>query len=168
LVENSFGTIMEFAVALAGFSAVAIALSHDPGSMAPLDRFRALNLLTNSLGAGFGASFVLIGAAFGARDALLWQFTSAGVSLVAITCAVVPLVLRARLSLADKGRLSRVLWVLAIGGNPLLFAIQLANILGLFGSPNPGPIMASLVWLLFFSALLFVRMLVNRPVSTAA
>ena len=60
------------------------------------------------------------------------------------------------------------MWVLAIGGNPLLAAIQLANIVGVFGAPNPGPIMASLIWLLFFSALLFVRMLVNRPIPPAA
>ena len=163
MVEESFGTVMEFAIALAGFSAVAIALSHDPGSMAPLDRFRALNLLSTSLGAGFGASFVLIGAAFGASGPVLWQVTSAGVLVVAIVCTAVPLVLRRRLSRADRGRLSRVLWVLAIGGNPVLAAVQLANIAGLFGTASPGPIMASLIWLLFFSALLFVRMLVNRP-----
>lgn len=64
-MEDSFGTVMEFSVALAGFSAVAIALSHDPGSLAPLDRFRALNLLSASLGSAFGASFVLVGTAFG-------------------------------------------------------------------------------------------------------
>jgi hypothetical protein len=163
VVEDSFGTVMEFSVALAGFSAVAIALSQDRGAMAPLDRFRALNLLSNTLGAGFGASFVLIGVAFGASGPALWRATSAGVLVVAIVCTAVPLVLSRSLSPADRGRLSSVLWVLAIGGNLILGAVQLSNLAGLFGTPNAGPIMASLIWLLFFSALLFVRMLVNRP-----
>jgi hypothetical protein len=61
-----------------------------------------------------------------------------------------------------------VLWALCIGGNSVLVAVQLSNIAGLFGTPSPGPIMASLIWLLFFSAVLFVRMLVNRPGPPAA
>jgi hypothetical protein len=167
-VEDSFGTVMEFSVALAGFSAVAIALSHEPGSLAPLDRFRALNLLSTSLGPAFGASFVLIGASFGMSDAPLWRFASSGVLIVAVLNLFVPILLRRRLSSVDRGRLSRILWALAVGGNPLLVVVQLANIFGLFGPPSAGPIMASLIWLLLFSSLLFVRMLVQRPVPPAA
>ena len=47
--------------------------------------------------------------------------------------------------------------------NPGLGVIQLGNIGGLFGEPQAGPIMATLVWYLFFAAILFVRMLVDRP-----
>ncbi len=167
-MEDSFGTIMEFSVALAGFSAVAIALSHEPGALAPLDRFRALNLLSCALGAAFGASFVLIGDAFGASGPALWRATSAGLLLIVIVCTAIPLLLARQMSPADRRQLSRVLWVLSIGGNLILSGVQLSNLAGLFGPASPGPIMASLVWLLFFSALLFVRMLVNRPGPTAA
>ena len=167
-MEDSFGTITEFAVALAGFSAVAIALSHEPGALAPLDRFRALSLLSCALGAAFGASFVLIGGAFGASGPALWRGTSFGVLLIVIACTAIPLFLARRMSPADRNQLSSVLWVLSIGGNSVLAVVQLSNLAGLFGPPSPGPIMASLVWLLFFSALLFVRMLVNRPGSPAA
>jgi hypothetical protein len=167
-VEDSFGTIMEFSVALAGFSAVAIALSHEPGALAPLDRFRALNLLGCALGAAFGASFVLIGDAFGASGAALWRGTSAGVLVIVIVCTAIPLLLARQMSPADRRQLSRALWVLLVGGNLILSGVQLSNLAGLFGPASPGPIMASLVWLLFFAALLFVRMLVNRPGPTAA
>jgi hypothetical protein len=44
-----------------------------------------------------------------------------------------------------------------------IMAVQIGNVAGVFGPSSAGPIMASLVWLLFFSALLFVRMLVQRP-----
>jgi hypothetical protein len=53
--------------------------------------------------------------------------------------------------------------VLAVGGGPIIAAVQLMNIAGLFGAPGPGPIIASLMWLLSISAVLFVRLLVARP-----
>jgi hypothetical protein len=162
-VEASFGTVMEFSVALAGFSAVAIALSHERGAMAPLDRFRALNILTNSLGPAFAASLVLIGAAFGASGPMLWRLTSVGALVVALACMVVPILLRRGLDAKDRRRLSLGLWILAVGGNPIVAAVLLMNTAGSFGAPGPGPIIASLMWWLLFSAVLFVRMLVNRP-----
>jgi hypothetical protein len=162
-IEASFGTLMEFSVALAGFSAVAIALSHERGAMAPLDRFRALNILINSLGPAFAASLVLIGGAFGASGPMLWRLTSVGVLVVALACMVVPIRLRRRLVPEDRARLSRGLWVLAVGGGPIIAAVQLMNIASLFGAPGPGPIIASLMWLLSISAVLFVRLLVARP-----
>jgi Na+/melibiose symporter-like transporter len=67
------------------------------------------------------------------------------------------------MSPADRRQLSSILWALSTGGNPVLAVVLLVNMSGLFGAPGPGPIMVSLIWLLFFSALLFVRMLVNRP-----
>jgi hypothetical protein len=167
-VEDSFGTIMEFAVALAGFSAVAIALSREPGALAPLDRFRALNLLSLALGAAFGASLVLIGVAFGASGPALWRATSAGVLLIVSVTTVVPILLVRRMAPADRVQLSSALWVLSVGGNLVLACVQISNFAGLFGPPSPGPIMASLVWLLFFSALLFVRMLIDRPSAPSA
>ncbi len=167
-MEESFGTVIEFGVALAGFSAVAIALSHEPGALAPLDRFRALNLLICSLGSAFGASFVLIGSAFGASGPTLWRFTSGGALLVLVVCTAIPHLLARRMSPADRGQLSSILWALSNWGHPVLTVGLLVNMSGLFGAPGPGPIMVSLIWLLFFSALLFVRMLVNRPGQPAA
>ena len=149
-VEDSFASVMEFSVALAGFASVAIALSVEPGALAPLDRFRALNLLSNALGAGFGASFVLIGNAFDLSGPALWQFAGAGVFGVVILCMALPIHQRSRLSPPDRGRLSSGLWVVLLGGHSVLAVIQVANLAGLFGAPGPGPIMASLIWLLFF------------------
>lgn len=166
MVEDSFGTITEFGVALAGFSAVAIALSQEPGGLAPLDRFRALNLLTCALGAAFGATFVFIGAAFGANGPTLWSASSGGVTVVLLGCTAVPVLLAVRLSVVDRAQLSNSLWVLCIGGNLACALSLVANAIGFFGPSGPGPIIVSLVWLLLFSAILFVRILVNRPGSS--
>ena len=166
-MEDSFATVMEFSVALAGFSAVAIALSHEPGALASLDRFRALNLLGNTLGPGFGASFVLVLGAFGVSGPALWRLTSSGLLVGVAVSTAVPVLLSRRMLPADRMQLASGLWVLAIGGNSILAVVLVANIAGMFGSPGPGPIMASLMWLLFFAAVLFVRMLVDRPAPPA-
>jgi hypothetical protein len=162
-VEDSFASVMEFSVALAGFAAVAIALSVEPGALAPLDRFRALNLLSNALGAGFAASFVLIGNAFGVSGPALWRLTGLGLLVVVLLCMALPLHQSRRLDVGDRRQLSSGLWALLLVGHSVLVVVQLGNMASLFGPAGPGPIMASLIGMLFFSALLFVRMLVNRP-----
>lgn len=162
-MEDSFGTVMEFSIALAGFTAVAIALSREPGRLDPLDCFRALNLLTTALGAGFGASFVLIGSAFGATGPVLWQFASAGLVVVVAFVTAVPIYLSLRLTPSQRGETSPLIWTLGAGGNVVVVAAQVANMAGVFGPAGPGPIMASLIWLLLVSSLMFVRLLVIRP-----
>ena len=165
---DSFATVPEFAVALAGFSGVAFALSHQRGALASIDRFRTLNLLMWALGAAFVSTFPLLAVSFGAQGPLVWRWSSAGFVLVLLVCTAVPLILVRSLSAHDRAALSNALWVLAVGGNIVLLLIQIANVLGLFGDPMPGPILAGLIWLLFFASLLFVRLLVNRPAAPAA
>ena len=165
---GSFSIITEFAVALAGFSGIAIALSHDRGALAPIDHFRTLNLLMWALGAAFVSTFPLIAHSFGLQGPSIWRASSAGFLAVLVVCTAVPVNLRRSLAAHDRALLSRILWVLAIGGNIVVALAQLSNILPLFGQSTPGPLLAGLVWLLFFAALLFVRLLVNRPGTPAA
>ncbi len=165
---DSFGVVTEFGVALAGFSAVATALSQQRGAIAALDRFRTLNMLMWSLGAAFVSTFPYVAYGFGAEGVAVWRSSSLGFVVVLAVGTAVPIVLRRRLEPRDRRQLSPVLWVLAVGGNSVLIVFQAANVSGLLGAPSPGPILASLVWLLFFAALLFVRMLVNRPSAPAA
>ena len=160
---ESFSIVTEFGVALAGFSGIAIALSRDRGALAPIDRFRTLNLLMWTLGAAFVSTFPLMAVSFGALGPSIWWWSSAGFLAVLAVCTAAPYRLRRTLPASDRVGLSRVLWVLAVGGNALVILVQLSNVLPVFGSATPGPLLAGLVWLLFFGALLFVRLLVNRP-----
>ncbi len=160
---DSFGTVAEVGVALAGFSAIATVLSFDRGAIAPLDRFRTLCLLMSALCAVFSSTIPMIGDAFGVSGVPLWRATSLVLLLVVFASTAAALFLIRELSAEDRNALSWSLSVFSVGGNVVVVGVQLINALGLLAPPGPGPIMASLVWLLFLSAVLFVRMLVNRP-----
>ena len=105
----------------------------------------------------------MIGDAFGVSGVPLWRATSLLLLLVVFASTAAALFLIRGLSAEDRNALSWPLSVFSVGGNVVVVGVQLINALGLLAPPGPGPIMASLVWLLFLSAVLFVRMLVNRP-----
>ena len=165
---GSFSIVTEFAVALAGFSGIAIALSHDRGALAAIDRFRTLSLLMWALGAAFVSTFPLIAQSFGVQGPSIWRAASAGFLAVLVVCTAVPFKLRRLLAAHDRASLSNILWVLATGGNLVVALGQLPNVLPWLGPATPGPLLAGLIWLLFFAALLFVRLLVNRPGTPVA
>ena len=167
LDPDSFSIVTEFAVALAGFSGIAIALSHNRGALAPMDRFRTLNLLMWALGAAFVSTFPLIASAFGAQGSSIWWWSSTGFLPVLVIGVAAPLKLVRALPANDRAALSKTMWVLAVGGNASVILAQLSNVLPLFGPAVPGPLLAGLIWLLFLAALLFVRLLVNRPGNPA-
>jgi hypothetical protein len=165
---DSFGTVTEFGVAIAGFSALAAALTHEPGTLTPLDRFRTVNLLMAALTPAFAATFPMIGEAFGASGAALWRGTSVGVSVAIVLSLVVSLRLVHSLSAVDRLGLSRPLWVLFLGVNALALAALLINASEVLGPAGPGPILASLVGLLFLGAVQLVRIVVVRTVEPEA
>jgi len=162
---DSFATITEFGVALAGFSALAAALTQRPGVLAPVDRFRTINLLFAALTPAFVSTFPMIGAAFGAHGGPLWRGTSIGFAVVLIVTVVFTVHSARSLSAADRAFLSKIMWALFLAGHTAAFIILLLNALGLLAPPGPGPILASLVWLLFIGALQLVRIIVARPTA---
>lgn len=58
---------------------------------------------------------------------------------------------------------SKTLWVLFLGGHTAASILLLLNALGLLVPPGPGPILASLVWVLFVGAMQLIRIVVARP-----
>jgi hypothetical protein len=57
---------------------------------------------------------------------------------------------------------------MAVAGNPLFGLWLTLNSIGALGGPTSGPVYASVVWLLFYATLVFVRMLASPPRPTDA
>jgi len=165
---DSFATVTEFGVALAGFSALAAALTQKPGVLASLDRFRTINLLVWALTPAFVSTFPMVGEAFGAAGASLWRGTSLSLAAILVLVVVVSLQLVRFLSQAERAALSRIMSVLFYVGHPFLIVVNLINASGIVWSPGPGPVLASLIWLLFMGAIQLVRIVVAGPVEPAA
>ena len=165
---DSFGIVTEFGVALAGFSALAAALTRRPGVLTSIDRFRTINLLVWALTPAFASTFPMVGEAFGVTGAWLWRATS--LALVGVLAAVVLVSQRliGFMSQADRASLSKIMLVLFYVGHPFLIVVNLLNASSIGWSPGPGPILASLIWLLFMGAVQLVRIVVAGPVEPAA
>jgi len=165
---DAFETVTEFGVALAGFSALAATLTHKPGALTPLDRVRTINLLSTTLTPAFVALFPAIGESFGVSGTALWRGTSVGLTVVVVAAFGFSLSLFRSLSAADRAGLSPVLWVFFVGINALVVVAQVINASAALAAPGPGPILASLVALLFLGAQQLVRIVIVRPVEPSA
>ncbi len=71
--QETLTSAAEFAIALAGFSGIVVALGKQPGRWAPADRYRLLNVLTFAFGAGFMAYLPMGLAHAGLGGSPLWR-----------------------------------------------------------------------------------------------
>jgi len=163
MTVGSFSTLTEFAVAIAGFSGIVIAVAGRAGNPSPVVWFRNLCLLSWAMVAAFASVVPPMAAALGTPEVAIWRWSSASLGTMVAFLSAVPFLAARRISRADREALQTYAWVLAIGGNAGVGAWQLANAAGLGGPPSAGPIFAGIVWLIAFSSLLFARMLATPP-----
>lgn len=162
-----FSTLTEFAIALAGFSGIVIAIAASDGPVSPLTWFRNLCALAWSVSVAFASVFPAIFEASGVEAASVWLRSSAVVGVSSAGLMVFVLAAARRLSQEDRGRLSLSVWILCLGGNAAVVLVQAANVSGWVGEPGPAPVAGGLLWLLAFAAFLFVRMLARHPSTPA-
>ena len=163
-----FSTLTEFSIALAGFSGIVIAIAASDGPVAPLTWFRNLCALAWALAVAFCSVFPELFAVSGIETASVWVRSSGVVGAASLGLMAFALLAARRLTGEERSRLSGLVWILALGGNAAVAAVQLANGAGGLGAPGPAPVAGGLLWLLAFAAFLFVRMLARHPSTPAA
>ncbi len=154
---------MEFAIALAGFSGIVVALGKQPGRLAPADRFRLLNVLVLAFGAGFMAYLPMGLGHAGLGGSLLWRVCSGALLCFLVLTSVFTTVRIRRLP--DDVRIlfhPVVFWGSWIS-NGVGVSAQLLNILGLGFQPQFAAYFLGLVLLLLVAATQFARILFARP-----
>lgn len=166
--SDSFGILTEFAVALAGFAGVAAALSNRGDTIDPVAWIRTLALLSWAMGAAFASVLPLLGASYSVAGSQLWALCSLAFVPILLGQVAVLVVAAQRISQSERALLSTYMWALAIGGNLLVAVWQVSNAFGTGSEASPGPLAGGIVWVLVFSALTFVRMIVKlaeQPVA---
>ena len=161
--SDDFTILTEFAVALAGFSGVALAITHPGGPLTGLQRFRTVCLLAWSLAPAFGGTLPLLAEAWGAEGPQVWQWSSAGFAVVALGLIGVPIYVREGVAPKDRPQLARALWVLSIGGGMVLSTLLAVNAWRL---ASPGPLVFAILYHILLAAILFARLLL-APISAA-
>ncbi len=150
---------VEFGVGLAGFSGVVVAFGRRSSALKQDDRFRIMMLLAFSLFPAFVGTLPTVLGAFGLSDTEAVQALGIFLSAALAILIVMPFVVASRMSSEARSSLSMTIWYFSIGGTVITLAW---NALNLIGWPNPisaGPIVATLVWLLFLASLMFLRLL---------
>ena len=165
---ESFSVLTELAIAIAGFSGITIAIHGRARSSDAVTTFRNKNLITWSLGAAFGSTLPDAMSHLGAFGADIWILSSLFYTPFILALIVVPFMTRARLSKADRARLSPAIWIFGIGGAAFFLAALLANAAGMFGEPSSAPVYLCVLWTIFLAAVQFFRLLFAPDSAPAA
>ena len=154
-------TITEFAIVVAGFTGLVIAIGSRDGTADPLVKFRAVTMMFYAFTAAFGSLLPIFGEALGVANA--WLFSAACLSALLISNIVATFICRqVLLSPEQRAQLKVWMYFLVVGGNTL-FAVALAlSFLGIFTTPASGIVFAALIWQLVLSTILFTRLILQR------
>ena len=163
-----FSNLMEFAVAIAGFSGISIAIQSRDAQVDTIREFRNRNLITWSLCAAFGSTLPEGVVYLGAEGPQVWTWSSYLYAVLLVLALFVPYSGRTRLTPDERARLSPVIWVLGVGGTALVAVAQVVNGLGWFHSPSAAPLYWGVLWMILFGAMQFYRNLFDPRQSSAA
>ena len=163
---DSFATLTEFSVAIAGFSGIAIAIGARGRSISSLTQFRNRNLLTFSIGAAFGSVLPPLMGHLGLSDTSIWTYSSGLFAVIILPIVIGPFIARTALSPAERKATSWLIWIVSIVGTSLAGIAQLLNIVGVFGAPGPGPLYAAIVWTILMATIQFYRVLTTVSAET--
>lgn len=165
---DSFSSLMEFAVAIAGFSGITMAVQARNAVVGELQSFRNTNLIAFSLCAAFGSAIPQAFAHLGATGSQLWSWSSVSFSFLCGVLLILPFSARSSMSTESRGQLSKTIWLVSVGGTFFVLFSQIVNAAGTFWEPGPASLYLGIVWLIFLAALMYARMLVGLRHSSAA
>lgn len=152
-----FSNPLGFAVAIAGFSGISIAIQSRDAKVDSIREFRNKNLIMWSLCAAFGSSLPEGVVYLGAEGSQVWSWSSYLYALFLVAVLYVPYSGRSKLAPSDRAQLSPAIWVLGVGGTALVALAQVVNGLGWFHHPSAAPLYWGVLWMILFGAMQFYR-----------
>ena len=162
---ESFTTIAEIGIALAGFSGLVVVLRKTTGALNAIEKYRMSVLLATAFGAMFLA--LLPGALqhLGLADDILWRTSSAFLTAFSFVFVLGWVLSSRRFFHVAREIFSVPAFSLMTVGHLTNLVLQLSVTLGLWGDGKPGVYFLGLVWLLAHASQQFVRMLFIQPRS---
>ena len=157
---SSVGGITEFAIVVAGFTGLVLALSSRDSSTSQLVKFRTVTMLFYAFTAAFGSLLPLLWQSLGA--AAIWRLSGfVLVVLLGANMAATSVSSRLLLTSEERQMLATWMWLLVMIGNALFALILLGSIFGLVGLAVEGAFISALIWQLVLSSILFTRLILQ-------
>jgi hypothetical protein len=150
----------EFALALAGFAAIALVLGRREGVLPPGSTYVVRFMVLNALGAALMAVFAFVLQRLEVPEPSLWRVCSAAYLLGATYFVIISVRQQRELSVAGEAlllptALHRVIW----GGSILAHLLQLSNFIGFPAPPSEGLFLLGLLVLIVLASIQFVALL---------
>ncbi len=156
-------TLAEVSVALAASTGIILALTKDPATWRPFDSVRVYLLLAASLGVTILSLLPMGLQLAGLGGPTVWRICSIALALYIV--AFLAVALRRMLGLPPQDRVDfRPVFFVAFNGMNLLVVVaQALNALGILLQGTVGPYFFGLLWLVTWSAILFMLLIFLRP-----
>ena len=152
-------SISEFAIVVAGFTGLVLAMESQNREVRPIVKVRAIAMLFYAFTAAFGSLIPTMVQSFGVLD--LWRISSwllvpllIGNILATILCA------RLLLTVEERDQTKTWMWLLVIVGNLFFSTILVLTLLGFIGIPIEGAFFSGLIWQLVLSSIMFTRLII--------
>ena len=156
---SSTGTITEFAIVVAGFTGLVLAIGARDGSPNPLVKFRTVTMMFYAFTAAFGSLLPTLGYSLGFQP---WSFGAFWLVLLLISnMAATVIASKVLLTTDERGELAAWMWALVIGGNSTFSIFLVSSLLFAYPISVTGAFFVSLVWQLILSTILFTRIILR-------
>jgi hypothetical protein len=157
---SSTASITEFAIVVAGFTGLVLAIGSKDGAADPLVKFRVISMLFFTFTAAFGSLLPTLAQSM--QIAQIWNFSSYVLAVLLVSNMIASL-LSAQILLSPEERreLKAWMWSLVLIGNSLFAIFLLVTLAGLVAIPVAGAFFAALIWQLVLSAVLFTRLILQ-------
>jgi len=157
---SSTNAITEFAIVVAGFSGLVLALGARDGTPNPVVRYRIVVMLLCSFAAAFGSLLPVLAASLEMTD--IWAFSSYFLVVLLIgTMLGVIVGSRVLLNVEERKQLKTWMWTMILAGNSVCAIFLLATLTGVITLPVVGVFFGALIWQLVLSAVLFTRLILQ-------
>ncbi len=157
---SSTAPITEFAIVIAGFTGLVLAIGSKDGTANPLVKFRTITMLFYTFTAAFGSLLPTLAHSVGIVE--IWRY-SGYVLVVLLVANMVATVISSwiLLSTEERKQLKVWMWSLVLVGNSVFSLVLLASLIGILALPITGAFFSALIWQLVLSAVLFARLILQ-------
>ena len=157
---SSTAPITEFAIVVAGFTGLVLALGSQKGKTNPLVKLRTVTMLFYAFTAAFGSLLPTLWLSFGVEA--VWHYSSyVLVVLLLANMAATYVSSRILLTSQEREHLATWMWLLVMVGNSLFAILLVVALVGLFGFAVEGAFIGALIWQLVLSSILFTRLILQ-------
>ena len=157
---SSTSAITEFAIVVAGFTGLVLAIGARDGETDPFVKLRTVTMLFYAFTAAFGSLLPTFFTSLEVQS--VWAFSAAFlIVLLVANMAATFIGARVLLTADQRPQLAGWMWSLVIGGNSIFSILLLGSLLSFVPLPVTGTFFGALIWQLVLSTILFTRIVLR-------